>query len=209
MSSLRILSFCVSILFLVCCAGFACGAESVDDIHLDAPEGWRGERIKLPPGFARDMKLKGIEEIRFSKGMFQPEAKDFISYVIVFRLDGQPKLAPQTLERELLTYYRRLARAVGRGKIKTDDFSIEVKPDESSRAKNAREYVATLKWIEPFATKRPQTLRIEMRVWDGVKNRTWIFMSVSPNGTDDPTWKTMHEIRDNFFKSRGASGDVK
>ena len=208
MPSLRIFIFCVSILIPVCCAGFARGAESVDDIHLDGPEGWRGERIELPPTFARDMKLKGVEKIRFSKGMFQPESKEFFSYVIVFRLDGQPKLAPETLERELLTYYRGLAKAVGRGKIKTDDFSIEVRPDERSRAKNAREYIATLKWIEPFATKRPQTLRIEMRVWDGAENRTWVFMSVSPNGTDDLIWKTMHEIRDNFFKSRDTSGDV-
>jgi hypothetical protein len=208
MHSLRILSFCVSVLIPVCCAGFARGAESVDDIHLEAPDGWRGERIELPPGFARDMKLKGIEEIRFSKGMFRAEAEDFFSYVIVFRLDGQRKLAPETLERELLTYYRGLAKAVGRGKIKTDDFSIVVRPDEGSRAKNARQYVATLKWIEPFATKQPQTLRLEMRVWDGAENRTWIFMCVSPNGTGDQIWKTMREIRDNFLKSRDVSGDI-
>jgi len=208
MPSLRILTFCAAILIPVCCAGFARGAESVDDIHLDAPEGWRGERIELPPGFARDMKLKGVEEIRFSKGMFQPESEDFFSYVIVFRLDGQPKLAPETLERELLRYYRGLAKAVGRGKIKTDDFSIEVNPDESSRTKNARQYVATLKWIEPFATKEPQTLRIEMRVWDGAEHRIWIFMCVSPNGTDDPIWKTMHEIRGKFLRSLDDSGNA-
>ena len=203
MPSLRVLTmFCISILVPVCCVGFARGAAPVDDIQIDAPEGWRGERIELPPSFARDMKLKGVEEIRFSKGMFRPESKDFFSYVIVFRLDGQPKLSQETLQRELLAYYRGLAKAVGRGKIKTDDFSIEVKSDESSRAKNAREYLATLKWIEPFATKQPQTLRIEIRVWDGAKNRrTWVFMSVSPNGTDDPIWKTMHEIRNTFLKS--------
>jgi hypothetical protein len=47
-----------------------------------------------------------------------------------------------------------------------------------------------------------------MRVWDGAENRTWVFMSVSPNGADDPIWKTMHEIRDNFFKSHDASGNA-
>jgi hypothetical protein len=210
MPSLRVLRmFCVSILLALCCAPFARGAEPVESLGLEAPKGWRGERIKLPPPFAPEMKLEGVEEIRFSQGMFRPESNDFFSYVIVFRLDGRPKLSPETLQRELLAYYRGLAKAVGRGKVKTEGLSIAVEPDERFPAKNAQQYVATLKWIEPFSTGRPQTLRIEIRVWDDPENpRTWAFMCVSPNDPDDPIWKTMHEIRDRFLKSRGVPTGV-
>ena len=89
--------------------------EPKDVIRLDVPQNWSGERIVLPPGFARDMQVKGIEEIRFAPGMFQPGAKDFFSYVIVFRLDDQPKLTVESLNAELLTYYRGLATAVSGG----------------------------------------------------------------------------------------------
>ena len=68
-------------------------------------------------------------------------------------------------------------------------------------AKTERGYVATLKWIEPFATKKPQTLRIETRVWPGAKNRTWAFMCVSPNEPVDPIWNTMRSVRDAFVKT--------
>ncbi len=49
-------------------------------IQLKAPEKWSGETITLPPGFARDMAIKGVEVIRFAPGMFDPQAEDFFSY---------------------------------------------------------------------------------------------------------------------------------
>ena len=47
------------------------------DIPLEAPKGWGGETIVLPPKFAPGMKLKGSEKIRFAPGMFKPEAEDW------------------------------------------------------------------------------------------------------------------------------------
>jgi hypothetical protein len=173
--------------------------EPEDEIRLDVPDRWRGERIELPPSFARDLKLKGVEKIRFAPGMFEPDAKDFFSYVIVFRLEDQPKLDREVLARELLVYYRGLAQAVSQGKINTEGFTIEVKPEKNSNTNDLQEYVATLDWIEPFATKKAQTLRIEIRAWETPKSRrSWVFMSVSPNKSDDPIWKTMRQVRDKF-----------
>jgi hypothetical protein len=40
---------------------------------LAVPAGWGGETIQLPPGFAPDMKLKGVEHIRYSRGMMNPK----------------------------------------------------------------------------------------------------------------------------------------
>ena len=41
-----------------------------DGLRLNAPNGWRGERIALPPAFAPKMKFKGVEQVRFAPGMF-------------------------------------------------------------------------------------------------------------------------------------------
>ncbi len=187
---------CVLLILLACRAGVA-----EDEIRIDAPKDWRGERIQLPPTFARDMQLKGVEEIRFAPGMFNPKADDFFSYVIVFRLDGQPELSVETFKRELLAYYTGLAKAVGQGTIKTDGFSVQVTSQKPSAPTSERNYIATLKWIEPFATKQLQSLRIEARVWPGAQDRTWVLMCVSPKRTDDPIWKEMRKVRDRFVKN--------
>lgn len=174
-----------------------------DGIPLVAPKDWRGETIDLPPEFAKDMKLKGVEKIRFAPGMFKPDAADFFSYVLVFRLEAEPELTIEVVERELLTYYRGLATAVGRGEIKTDDFSISMKKVEETETEvNVANYTATLKWIEPFATSKSQTLNVELRVWKAEESKhSWIFMAVSPNKSDDPIWESMHQIRDKFVKA--------
>jgi hypothetical protein len=202
---LNTLTLCVSIGFSTCCA--LPDEPKKDEIQLDVPKGWRGERIVLPPGFAKDMKVKGIEEIRFAPGMFQPEAKDFFSYVIVFRLDGKPDLTVESLNAELLTYYRGLAKAVGRGQIKTEGFSIEVVPIKDDQKPTVDDYVAALKWVEPFKTKKEQALRIEIRSWQSAKDRrTWVFMNVSPNKPDDAIWKTMRGVRERFLE-QNAKGE--
>ena len=178
------------------------------EIKIETPKGWRGESIKLPPPFAPDMELKGVEVIRFAPGMFKPETNDFFSYFIVFRLDGQPDLSQKTLQLELLKYYRGLAKAVSRGNIETKGFSIKVKPVKSSATKDIQKFLATLQWVEPFATKKPQTLRIDTLTWSKQGNRhTWALMCVSPKSADDPIWKQMHNIRDTFFKNIKSAPD--
>ena len=192
-------AFCVGFFAVAYCEQTARGAQADDAIRLDAPRGWRGEHIDLPPQFAPEMQFEGVEETRFAPGMFDAAAHDFLSYVIVFRLDGQPDLTEKTLQRELLAYYRGLATAVSGGAIKTDDFSLAVEREHAAQqSTDAANYVATLGWVEPFTTTLPQTLRIEIRVWDGANSRTWAFMSVSPNDTDDPIWETMRDARDSF-----------
>ena len=89
-----------------------CGTASVADepgtFKLAAPEGWGGETIPLPPGFAPDMKLKGSEHIRFAPGMMKPASDSFFSYAFVFDLQPEPVLTETVLKDEFLKYYRGL-----------------------------------------------------------------------------------------------------
>ena len=90
---------------------------------------WRGERISLPPTFAADMNWIGEEDIRFAPGMFSADAEDFFTYVLVFILDSGADISEQTIEAELLTYYRGLSTAVMKGKQKqvdTEAFKVEL-----------------------------------------------------------------------------------
>jgi len=180
-------------------------ADDLPMLTVEAPEGWNRERIELPPAFARDMAVKGYEEIRFAPGMFQAGSDTFFSYMIVFVLEGEP-LDRESLERELLRYYRGLAMAVGSGRgltIDTEAFTLELaepmKEDDGvpAAAESPGEWIGTLNWVEPFVTGAAQELRIEIGVGaiEG-HEASHVTMCISPQAAGADIWETMHGVRD-------------
>jgi hypothetical protein len=185
-------------------------ADEPGSPKLAAPAGWGGETIKLPPGFAPDMKLKGSEHIRFAPGMMKPNSDSFFSYAFAFELQPKPALTEAVVRDEFLKYYRGLCKAVLNGTrpdVNPSQFTLKLKRVESAArtpAKKAAEdratrYTGTLNWVEPFATKKPQTLNLEIRTWVN-SNRNHIFVCVSPQASDKAIWKQLHTIRDNYLK---------
>ena len=179
-----------------------------ETFHWATGKGWFGESITLPPRFAPDMSWKGIEEIRFAPGMFKPDQPDFFSYALVFSLEPETDLSPKAIRRQVLLYYQGLSARVSAGKGRKVDvsrFSIDLKPavDQSGTApKQARDpaaYLATLHWVEPFATAKPQDLHLEIHAWkDKARKRTYIFFCASPQAPDAPIRKKLREIRAAF-----------
>jgi len=185
-------------------------ADEPAALKLAAPEDWGGETISLPPGFASDMKLKGFEHIRFAPGMMKPESDTFFSYAFVFELEPMQELTEAVVKEEFLKYYRGLCKAVLDGKLPQVDpskFTLELlpaKPDATIAPDNKTAdmpvlYTGTLEWVEPFATKKPQTLNLEIQTWTS-NDRSFIFACVSPQAHDAAIWKQLHKIRDGYLK---------
>lgn len=175
--------------------GTSFAGDDAVTIRLTAPAGWKGETIAVPTGFAPDMSITGIEEIRFAPGMFKQDRDDFFSYALVFYLPNQKPLNELGIQRELLKYYRGLAKVVGKNrqpKIDTDAFTFDIKlvKDDPLR------YTGTLKWVEPFTTGKAQTLYFELHS-EGVHGTqaSQLSMSVSPQKTDHALWKTLRAIQ--------------
>ena len=164
---------------------------------------WFGERIALPPkGFAPDLGLRGIEEILFAPGMFKAGQPDFFSYVFLFALEANPKLDAKVLKKELFTYYSGLSKArMGNPQLDTSKFSVKVDTLEDKgvspkRAINVRNYRAEIVWIEPFATKKMQTLYFELQTWQYKGSPyQYLFVCASPQKPGNPIWKTLRTIR--------------
>ena len=164
---------------------------------------WFGERIALPPkGFAPDLRLKGIEEILFAPGMFKADQPDFFSYAFLFALEANPKLDTKVLEKELFTYYSGLSKArMGNPQLDTSKFSVKVDPLEDKgvspkSAINVRNYRAKVVWLEPFATKKMQTLYFELQTWQYKgSSYQYLFVCASPQKPGNPIWKTLRTIR--------------
>lgn len=167
---------------------------------------WKGERLVLPPGFAPDLGWNGIEQIRFAPGMFDPQEPDFFSYAIVFLLAAEADTSEKILEKELLTYYRGLSKAVMGGKgqsVDTGPFTITLEKDESlkgapSGIEGGKAYSGVLKWTEPFATQKAQTLNLEIFVWKH-GDQPVVFSSISPAARDqEMPWKNLRAISAKF-----------
>ena len=191
-------------------AGAFLAADEPRPAKLVAPAGWGGETIQLPPGFSPEMKLKGSEHIRFAPGMMDPESDTFFSYAFVFELEPMPVLTAAVVKDEFLKYYRGLCKAVLNGKLPQVDrskFTLELQRAKSDATiiqddKNADMpvvYTGTLEWVEPFATKKPQTLNLDIQTWTR-NDRSFIFACVSPQARDAAIWKQLHKIRDGYLK---------
>ena len=173
---------------------------------------WKGERITLPPAFAPEMGLKGIEEIRFAPGMFDVKSDSFFTYAFVFSVSADQKLPEDVIRKEILAYYRGLARAVLKGKgveVDAAKFAFELKKAEAvkdasesvAKPETVTQYSGKLDWVEPFATAKAQTLHFEIQAWsDPQTARNYLFVCTSPKppGEPDPVWQKLREIRRGF-----------
>lgn len=191
-------------------------ADAQETNKLAAPAGWVGEVIQLPPPFAPDMKLKGREQIRFAPGMMKSGSKSFFSYAFVFELEEKPELTDAVVQAEFLKYYRGLCKAVLRGQrpdVDPSKFTLKLKrvaaksPPKSAAKKNTgppAHYRGVLDWVEPFVTKKPQKLNLDIRTWKR-GGRSYLFASVSPFGREQDIWKQLDKIRKDHVGSNARS----
>jgi hypothetical protein len=180
------------LLLVLCLAAIACEGAPVD-FTLDSP-GWGGEVITLPPGFAPNMRIKGVEDIRFAPGMFKPNAEDFFSYIFVITSNTGQTFEASFVHQELFTYYQGLAKAVSKGSIDPSGFVLNLEPADSAHKAT---YTGRLDWIEPFATRKAQTLYfdVEVRVKD---EREYLIVCVSPQKMGHAIWKALYQVRSTF-----------
>jgi len=196
----------VSLLVYCGVASTACGqseAESKAPYQMPSPKGWGTERIKLPPAFAPTMNWKGHEDLRFAPGMFNPKSDSFLSYDLLFWIEGERAPTQKALQQEITTYYQGLSKALlARRKPGLRPLQVVVKlkaaesldktpPDKRPDARYAGELV----WTEPFVSAKKQTLRLELdvRKHDG---RISVFLCASPQKFDASVWKQLRKIRD-------------
>jgi hypothetical protein len=179
-------------------------SEKQPPYQLPLPSGWRKETFKLPPTFAPTMKWKGSEELRFAPGMFKANAPDFFCYAFLLWLTDDAQIDAKTLERELLAYYRGLSASVSKPKkreVDTTTFSLTIMPaSQQPQSRPGGEAVAgysgELKWTEPFATGKHQTLHLEIQTWPSAKHKHHcVFICASPQAPTAAVWKTLRDIR--------------
>jgi hypothetical protein len=138
---------------LIACLA-ACGAPAKPDtkpqspVAWPVPDGWKTESFPFPLEFAPALAHKGVEELRFAPGMFEPGKPGYFSYAFVWRLEDAADLAPDAVAGELKAYFVGLEKAVD-----ADKHRIANPDDTAVTAKLAGDHVEIAAHIfDPFAT---------------------------------------------------------
>jgi hypothetical protein len=76
------------------------------------PAGWKSEVIPFPLEFAPAITHRGVEELRFAPGFFDPDKPGYWSYAFAWRTDDAAALDGAALAGELTAYFRGLIAAV-------------------------------------------------------------------------------------------------
>lgn len=161
---------------------------------LKTPADWRLERIPMPPGFARDIRLRGMEEIRFAPGMFDPRSPTYFTCLIGILAEGEPVIDAKALQDFLEQYYQGLSVAVGKRKgIKPDLAQMRATVKAGPPAPVATEsYQADMVFFDSFSDGRKITLHIEATVVPlHATKQTGLLLLVSPSASGSDAWKSL------------------
>ncbi|MDQ3368697.1 MAG: hypothetical protein M3680_24980 [Myxococcota bacterium] len=76
------------------------------------PAGWKSEIIPFPLAFAPALAHRGVEELRFAPGFFEPGSPGYWSYAFTWRTEDAALLDAGALAGELAIYFKGLVAAV-------------------------------------------------------------------------------------------------
>jgi hypothetical protein len=171
--------------------------------HFDAPEGWPVERSALPPRWAPDWTLKGIEEIRFAPGWGIHDRPDYWSLAYLFWLEKGQRVDAQVLETQLHSYFDGLIKTGG-GAVPHNIPADKMVPTRVSIQKirtepdDAETFAGTIDMLD-YQAMRPIRLNITAHVKDcpGQKH-TGLFIEASPKPLTDPLWQDLKQAKTHF-----------
>ncbi len=93
------------------------------------PAGWKHETIAFPLDFAPALAHRGVEELRFAPGFFDPHAGGYWSYAFAWQLDDAAALDADALAGELVAYFRGLVAAVDtKHRVAVDQIAARATP---------------------------------------------------------------------------------
>jgi hypothetical protein len=161
-----------------------CASSSVFSAR-DTPvslQGWRSERIVLPPEFAPSMP-PGEEILLFAPGMFEATADDFWSYAFLMQIE-ETGLNVQRLTQIFEAYYDGLLVAVGEGRAEIGDDPASVHINSIG----PNEYTATIRLIDAFVTDKPVDLNLRIQCEKIGDVSTLLRVQASPQSPDHSIW---------------------
>lgn len=175
--------------------------QDVQSYVLKTPEDWRSEIIPFPIDFAPDIKYTGVEELRFSPGMFENTSETHFTYVIIWWLDGRQEIDEKNLSSDLEHYFRGLCSTISEGKnteYQADRIQANIK--ESARKiisdrTDQKFFKGTVHTYDAFTDWKLLKLNFEIHSWYCADSKkTAAFFGISPKPADAQIWQILRDI---------------
>jgi hypothetical protein len=168
---------------------------------LKEPANWAFERFTLPPGFAPGFPYKGVEELRFSPGMFNKDSTTYFTYAFVAQLDNVIAISQNEIRDYLLKYFKGLCSSTAKDRklvIDTTQITVMVEKKKTIKA-NQIIYNASLNIFGVFADGAPVKLNMEVKVlMNAAAKEVYLVIIASPREKTDAVWKKLYEIQQEF-----------
>jgi hypothetical protein len=184
--------------------------------YLTGPASWQFERFALPPSFEPAFPYKGVEELRFSPGMFNKDSANYFSYAFVARLDNTPAFMQEQVKNYLLIYFKGLCASTAKQRnlsIDTSQITVLTEPgvripgspptpgSAEKRINNSGPptFNALLRIFGVFADGAPVRLNAEVKVLSDSKTQTTFLVFIaSPQPKSHPIWQQLYQIQKDF-----------
>jgi hypothetical protein len=186
-------TFC---LFIVVCSfrGFSQSAKPA--LAPSAGPGWTTEKFSLPPSFAPDLPVKGMEVARFSPEWAKKNTGGYWTYGFVWALEQTAVPSKVTLEQDLRDYYTGLVISnLVRAKIDIKyalPVNVKLYPVNKSKP-DQHAYEGSIKMLD-YMTQDPVTLNVRVQILRSTGQQVLIYFEVSPKGFDDEVWGELDEM---------------
>jgi hypothetical protein len=157
------------------------------------PPKWKEEKIPFPLDFAPALPYRGVEELRFAPGFFDPAAPGFWSYAFVWWIDSGPVVTETSLRDHLQEYFVGLTSAVAKDHFEVDTSKIRV---DALRMTGER-FEGSIRTIDAFKTRREIALTTHGVVSSCAGHR-YVLVSASPRPAGDPIWSDLEAVTAGF-----------
>jgi hypothetical protein len=169
---------------------------------LKEPANWAFERFALPPGFAPGFPFKGVEELRFSPGMFNKDSATYFTYAFVAQLDNVTSISQNDIRDYLLKYFKGLCSSTAKDRKLVIDTAQIVVTIEKKKGTAANEiiYNASLNVFGVFADGAPVKLNMEVKILANTPaKKFYLIFIASPREKTDAVWTKLYEIQKEFI----------
>jgi len=181
----------ITLFFVFCAFG---QEEEKESLLTTADDSWQKEIIPIPLGFAPQIPLKGVEEVRFAKGWAKKERDDFWTYAFVWNVNLNEMLTSKTLALYMQYYFDGLMGVVNKDKSKIVPKTIAqfLKKDTTNNTAN---FVGKIQLYDAFHTKDMMTLNCTVQqFYCAEKQKSFVLFHFSPKEFEHAIWKELNGV---------------
>lgn len=169
--------------------------------QLAIPDGWDTERFSLPPDFAKQMQVTGVEDLRFFPGWGDPGSQEHWSYAYLWWLDGNRDIDVLFLQDNLkILYSGLLNRNIKPRKIPAEKIYpvTVVMKNVKTTTGDTKTFEGTVSMLD-YINQEPMVLNLIVHQKNCIdKSHGFLFFEVSPKPFSHPNWIKLNKLNTDF-----------